>query len=144
MSAAPSLKLIEQYADAALISRWLGFSAAIDDGGAIFGLAFGERHIGNQLIRALHGGGIAAFLEFAAQAALFAELGGDKTVTTVNTDIDYLSSARAQDMKARVRFTRIGRRLAFVEATGWQKDETAPVATARFRMRLSDASEKKD
>lgn len=140
MSDVLSLGLIEQYANAAPISKWLGFSAAADDGDVIFNLAFGERHIGNQLIRALHGGGIAAFLEFAAQAALFAKLDGEKTATTVNADIDYLTSARAQDMKARVRFTRIGRRLAFVEATGWQKEEIAPVATARFRMRLSDAN----
>ncbi|MEO1135640.1 MAG: PaaI family thioesterase, partial [Pseudomonadota bacterium] len=79
---------------------------------------------------------------FAAQAAIFAKLDGEKTVTTVNADIDYLTSARAQDMKARVQFTRIGRRLAFVEATGWQKEEIAPVATARFRMRLSDANDR--
>lgn len=138
MSAALSLDLIEQYASAAPISKWLGFSAAVENSDVIFNLAFGERHIGNQLIRALHGGGVAAFLEFAAQAALFAELNGEKTVTTVNTDIDYMSSASARDMKARVRFSRIGRRLAFVEAVGWQKEEAAPVASARFRLRISD------
>lgn len=131
------LDLIEQYASAAPVSKWLGLSAA-DDDGVVFTLAFGERHIGNTLIRALHGGAIAAFLEFSAQAALYARLGGGRRVRTINTDVDYLTSAKAMDMKARVNFTRIGRRLAFLEARGWQKDETAPVAIARFRFRIED------
>jgi len=130
------LALIEKYAAAAPIAEWLGFSAAEDADDIVFTLAFGERHIGNVLIRALHGGVIAAFLEFSAAAALYARLGKDKAIAAVNADIDYLISARAQDMKARVRFVRIGRRLAFVEATGWQKDEASPVATARFRFRI--------
>ena len=111
-----TLALIKQFADAAPVSSWLGFSAASDNDELVFQLSFAEHHIGNALIRALHGGAIAAFLEF----------------------IDYLTSARAQDMKARVRFLRIGRRLAFVEATGWQKSEATPVAVARFRFRLGD------
>lgn len=131
------LKLIEQYANAAPISKWLGLSVVEDDG-FVFTLAFDERHIGNKLIRALHGGAIAAFLEFSAQSALYARLGGERAIRTINIDIDYLTSARAMDMKARVSFIRIGRRLAFAEARGWQKDEAAPVASGRFRFRLED------
>lgn len=137
MTGAPSLVLIKQYAESAPISKWLGFSASAENDDVIYSLAFDEHHIGNQLIRALHGGAIAAFLELAAQAALYAALGGEKEVSTVNIDIDYIASARAQDMKARVTLTRIGRRLAFAEATGWQKDEASPVAKARFRIRIS-------
>ena len=133
-----TLALIKQFVDAAPVSRWLGFSAASDNDDLVFQLSFAEHHIGNALIRALHGGAIAAFLEFSAQAALHAQINGDLSITTVNTDIDYLTSARAQDMKSRVKFLRIGRRLAFVEATGWQKSEATPVAVARFRFRLGD------
>ncbi len=133
-----NFSLIEDYAKAAPLSRWLGFSAAPDGDDAIFTLAFAERHIGNVQIRALHGGVIAAFLEFSAQAALNARLGGAAAIATVNSDIDYISSGRAEDMKARVRFLRIGRRLAFAEATGWQKDEASPVAVARFRFRIGE------
>ncbi len=132
------LDLIERYAAAAPIARWLGFSAAVSEGDTLFTLAFDERHIGNKLIRALHGGAIAAFLEFSAQATLYARLGGERDITTINSDTDYLRSAKAQDMKARVNILRLGRRLAFIEAKGWQKDETAPVAVARFRFRLGD------
>ncbi len=132
------LELIERYATSAPIAKWLGFSATMSDGGAVFTLSFDERHIGNKLIRALHGGAIAAFLEFSAQATLYARLGGDCEITTINSDTDYLKSAKAQDMKARVNVLRLGRRLAFMEAKGWQKDETTPVAVARFRFRLGD------
>lgn len=130
------LTLINEFARSAPLAKWLGFSALEDGEGLIFNLAYAEHHIGNQLIRALHGGAIASFLEYSSQAALYAHFGGERKIVTVNADVDYLSSARAEDMKARVKFVRLGRRLAFVEATGWQRDETAPVATARFRFRL--------
>ncbi len=126
---------------AALIERsaiagWLGFSAKEDGGGLVYALAFDEKHIGNPLIRALHGGVIAAFLEVAAQCEVAAKLGGGASVKTVNLDIDYLTSSRAQPMQARARITRMGRRLAFVEATGWQASEEKPVAKAQFRLRI--------
>jgi len=132
------LNLINEYASAAPIAAWLGFSASGEGGEIEFRLAMAEHHIGNQLIRALHGGAIASFLEFSSQAALHARLLGERSVATVNADVDYLASARAEDMKARVRFIRIGRRLAFVEAAGWQRDEQAPVAIARFRFRIGE------
>ncbi len=133
-----ALTLIHTYANAAPLARWLGFSAEMAGDDVIYHLTVDEHHIGNKMIRAIHGGAIAAFLEFSAQAALYARLNGERRLSTVNIDIDYISSARAQDMQARVRFTRIGRRLAFAEAVGWQKDETIPVATARFRFRIGE------
>ncbi len=129
---------------AALIERsaiadWLGFSVQEDDGGLVYALAFDEIHIGNPLIRAIHGGVIAAFLEVAAQCEIAAALGPRAIVKTVNLDIDYLTSSRAQPMQARARITRMGRRLAFVEATGWQASEKKPVAKAQFRLRIGSA-----
>ena len=132
------LALINDYARAAPIAAWLGFSAASAPDGVLFQLAFSEHHIGNKHIRAIHGGVIAAFLEFSAQAALHARLGGARSLATVNIDIDYLSSTRADDLMARIRFARIGRRLAFADAVAWQKAETEPVAAARLRLRIGD------
>ncbi len=134
-----NLDLVNAFAARAPVSKWLGFSASRDGDDILFHLTFDERHIGNAMIRALHGGAIAAFLEFAAEAALHARFNGEKTLSSINVDVDYLTSARAENMTARVRFIRIGRRIAFVEATGWQKDETSPVATGRFRFRIGGA-----
>jgi uncharacterized protein (TIGR00369 family) len=134
-----ALDLIKDYASSAPLASWLGFSASQNGDDFVFNLAHAEHHIGNQLIRALHGGATASFLEFSSQAALFANFEGERKIATVNADIDYLSSARAENMSARVRFVRIGRRVAFVEAVGWQRDEMAPVAAARFRFRVGDS-----
>jgi len=132
------LALIEDYAARSPIADWIGFSATHADNSVLFHLTFGERHIGNALIRAIHGGGIAAFLEFSAESALHAHLNGTHSLGCINADIDYLTSARAMDMTARVNLLRVGRRIAFVEAVGWQSDEGSPMATGRFRFRLTN------
>lgn len=116
------------------VARWLGVSAGEDD---IYHLQFNERHIGNPTIRAIHGGVVEAFLEVSAQCALAEASNADAVPQIVNADIDYLRSTRAEDMHARARVTRLGRRIAFVEALAWQHDEKLPVAIARFRIRTA-------
>ncbi len=122
------LERINEYASRAALARWLGFTASGGED-VVFRLAFNETHIGNPAIRALHGGVIAAFLELAMQADLYARTGAG--ISTANISIDYLSSSRPEDMAGRVRLLRQGRRLAFMEASGWQADETRLVAVAR-------------
>lgn len=119
---------INAYASRTALAQWLGFSAS-GDGDTVFSLQFNETHIGNPAIRALHGGVIASFLELSMQADLVARSGLD--VSTVNISVDYLSSSRPEDMTGRVKLLRQGRRLAFMEASGWQADETRLVAVAR-------------
>jgi uncharacterized protein (TIGR00369 family) len=118
------------------IGKWLNFSADIYDNRLRYRLAFAERHIGNPLIRALHGGCIAAFLELVMQAELAAALTVTNRISTASIAVDYLTSSRAQDMLATARILRLGRRIAFAEATGWQLSEDQPVATARAAFRL--------
>jgi acyl-coenzyme A thioesterase PaaI-like protein len=122
------------------IGRWLNFNARADERGLLYRLGFAEQHIGNPAIRALHGGVIAAFLELAAQAELAAELAAPALLRTVAVSVDYLASSRAEDMLARVRLLRRGRRVAFLEATGWQGDEARPVASARICIRIGEAA----
>jgi len=117
------------------IAKWLGFSVTDDDRGRLYRLAFNETHIGNPAIRALHGGVIAAFLELAMQTDLHAA--GSGAADTVNVSVDYLTSSRAEDMTARVKVVRIGRRLAFLEADGLQAEGTRLVARARACLKLA-------
>lgn len=118
------------------MGQWLGFRGEADGDSAVYKLAFCEEHIGNPMIRALHGGVIAAFLEFAMQADLAARLEADVSISTATMAIDYLSSSRAEDMRARVSVLRLGRRIAFLEAAGWQADEARPVAIGRASLRI--------
>lgn len=122
------LQPVRDFAATAPLAAWLGFSASGEEE-IVFRLTFNEAHIGNPAIRALHGGVIAAFLELAMQADLAARTGGK--VAAANVSIDYLSSSRPEDMTARVRLLREGRRLAFMEAEGRQADDTRLVAVAR-------------
>lgn len=122
------LDRINEFASRAPLANWLGFK--VNDGEEpVFQLTFNESHIGNPAIRALHGGVIAAFLELSMQADLFARTGA--VISTANISIDYLSSSRPENMAGRVKLLRQGRRIAFMEASGWQADETRLVAVAR-------------
>jgi len=127
---------VVNFITASPIADWLGFSFIETDEGLVYTLAFDEKHIGNPAIRALHGGAVATFLEVAAQCELAAQRDDGAILKTINIDIDYLASSRAQDMQGRASVTRLGRRIAFVEATGWQGDQDRPVAKARFRIRI--------
>lgn len=118
------------------IASWLGFSASLVGDQNIYRLAFDEKHIGNPAIRALHGGAIATFLEFAAQCELVSKLDAGASIKTINADINYLASSRAQTMEGSATITRLGRRIAFVEATGWQQSADRPVAKGMFRFRV--------
>ncbi len=118
------------------MGRWLGFRCEAGGDSLVYRLAFTEEHIGNPMIRALHGGVIAAFLEFAMQADLAARLDESVQIATATMAVDYLASSRAEDMRARVRVSRLGRRIAFLEASGWQCDESQPVAIGRAALRI--------
>ncbi|MHA7871095.1 MAG: PaaI family thioesterase [Hyphococcus sp.] len=126
---------VHSFISESAIASWLGFDAEIIDGAALYHLAFQEEHIGNPAIRALHGGVVAAFLEFAAQCELLRELGGGD-IRTVNTDVSYIASTRAQNMAGAASVLRTGRRIAFVEATAWQESRERPVAKGTFRIRI--------
>ena len=118
------------YRERSAMGRWLDVSAD----GDLFRLTFHERHIGNPLIRALHGGVISAFLETCATLTVTA--GTELSVRTISTHINFLRGAVDRDMLARVQVARRGRRIAFVEATGWQTDEAEPVARAAIALRV--------
>ena len=129
-----NLSQIEQFLGSP-ICKWLGASVTQDDEGPLYQLTFHERHIGNPAIRAIHGGVVAGFLEIAAKGALIAFTEAPGPFDAVNMDIDYLLSTRPENMYARAKVVRKGRRVAFIDAWCWQQDVSRPVAQARFRIR---------
>ena len=132
-------ELVQTTIDKSGMAKWLGFSAQLKNSELAYHLTFNEAHIGNPAIRALHGGAIAAFLEFAAQCELVHRLDTGVAIKTINSDFNYLASSRAQDMDGSAVVTRLGRRIAFVEATGGQQSQDRPVAKAMFRFRIGDS-----
>lgn len=83
----------------------------------------------------LHGGALAGLLEVAAIVALSAEV-EDVRIKPVNVTVDFLRGGKLIDTHAEGRVTKVGRRVANVEAFAWQEDRERPVAGARMNYRL--------
>lgn len=82
----------------------------------------------------LHGGAIGGMLEMAAIVALryaLAEDGGGQ-IKPINVTVDYMRGGREKPTFARGVVTRLGGRVANVEATAWQDDPAKPIAAARM------------
>jgi uncharacterized protein (TIGR00369 family) len=82
----------------------------------------------------LHGGAIGGLLEVAAigalRQALEAEGGG--RIKPINLTVDYMRGGRDKVTRARGRVTRLGTRVANVEAIAWQDEPDRPIAAARM------------
>lgn len=87
----------------------------------------------------LHGGAIGGFLEMAAivalQYALEAEGGG--RIKPINVTVDYMRGGREKETRAQGIVTRLGTRVANVEAVAWQDDRDRPIAAARMNYLLA-------
>ncbi len=90
----------------------------------------------------LHGGAIGGLMEMAAIVALRHALGDDAgkdgavRIKPVNLTVDYMRGGRPLETRARGTIRRLGTRIANVDATAWQDDETRPIASARLTFLL--------
>ena len=86
----------------------------------------------------LHGGAIGGLLEMAAIVALRHALAQDAKgsasgeIKPINVTVDYMRGGREKPTFARGTVTRLGGRVANVEAKAWQDDPTKPIAAARM------------
>lgn len=134
-----SLVHLQQVLSRSPFSAFLGCSAREYNQEPVFQLAFAEHHIGNPLIRAIHGGIIASFCECAATAILALEFGEAELRKAVTQEVTYVRSATAGDCFALARIERTGRRLATVSVKAWQDDVERPVALSRINCLVSTA-----
>ncbi|MDH4742658.1 PaaI family thioesterase [Sphingomonas sp. CBMAI 2297] len=94
-------------------------------------MPFGEGVLGRPGF--LHGGAIGGLLEMAAVGALWQALGTDETqVKPINLTVDYMRGGRDKPTRARGAVTRLGTRVANVEAIAWQDEPDRPIAAARM------------
>ena len=126
-------------------ARLLGISTRRSDEGELqFVMPFADVVLGRPGY--VHGGALAGLLEFAAFGALFEALGtrdpgsgsGARGVTMkpVNVTVQYMRGAARHDTIAAARVTRLGNRVANVEAHAWQLDRAKPVAAAQLNILL--------
>jgi uncharacterized protein (TIGR00369 family) len=113
---------------------WLAFQT--DNEGGKYLLHFQDKHIGNPLIRSIHGGVTASLIEMSAEHMITAELGNQVRVNLVSSSMDYLRVSKDADIHARAKIVRIGRRLAFVDVWCWQDDEDILIARGTCTLRI--------
>ena len=94
-----------------------------------------DRHIGNPVIGAFHGGITASFMEGIASVLVSRNL-DIKHPKPINLTIDYMRPALAGTLYARAAISRSGRRMASLETYAWQENESKPVAKGRFHFLL--------
>ena len=92
-------------------------------------LPYQEKLIGSVALLALHGGAIGSFLELCAMSQVFLNTDLERPPRPINLTIDYLRSAKAEDLYARAHITKLGRRIANVRCEAWQGEREKPVAT---------------
>ena len=115
----------------------LDLSTRRDEDGRLFWLMpFGDQAIGRPGF--LHGGAIAGLLEFAALGALHEALQGEQAeAKPINVTVDFMRGGAEHDTFAAATVTRLGKRVANVEARAWQQDYDRPIAAARMNLLLS-------
>lgn len=118
-------------------ARFLGIrTERSDQGELLFVMPFGDTVLGRPGY--LHGGAIAGLLEFAAFGALYEALGAREAVTVkpVNVTVQYMRGGTQHDTFAAATVTRLGKRVANVEAHAWQRDRAKPIAAAQLNVLL--------
>jgi uncharacterized protein (TIGR00369 family) len=110
----------------------LGVSVEAGGGAPVLVMPFATDVLGRPGF--LHGGAIAGLLEMAAIAALdhaLAAEGGGR-IKPINVTVDFMRGGRDKPTRAAGTVTRLGARVANVEATAWQDDRAKPIAAARM------------
>jgi uncharacterized protein (TIGR00369 family) len=118
-------------------AQLLGLSTIRDEGGDLLWLMpFREEVVGRPGF--LHGGAIAGLLEFAALGTLYEALGSAEGVSVkpINVTVDFMRGGTDHDTFAAAVITRLGKRVANVEAHAWQKDRAKPIAAAKMNLLL--------
>ena len=117
-------------------AQFLGLSTRRgDDGDLLFVMPFGQVVTGRPGY--LHGGAIAGLLEFAAFGTLNEALGADRPeLKPINVTVQFMRGGINHDTFATARVTRLGKRVANVEAHAWQLDRTKPIAAAQLNILL--------
>ena len=116
----------------------LGLTVAGEEAGApLLRMPFGDGVTGRPGF--LHGGAIGGLLEMAAFSALYARFADDERprIKPITVTVDYMRGGREADTFALGTITRLGSRVANLEAFAWQEDRSRPIAAARMNVLLA-------
>jgi uncharacterized protein (TIGR00369 family) len=105
---------------------------ATADDAPVVTMPFGRHVLGRPGF--LHGGAISGLMEIAAVAALrqALEAEGGGRIKPINVTVDFMRGGRELETRAQGVVTRLGTRVANVDAFAWQDDHARPIARARM------------
>ncbi|WP_448501173.1 PaaI family thioesterase [Sphingomonas sp.] len=110
--------------------------AGIQDEPTLLQMPFGPAVLGRPGF--LHGGALSGLLEMAAIVSLHHALAGDaERIKPVNVTVDFMRGGREKLTFAQGTVTRLGTRIANVEAIAWQDARDRPIAAARMNYLLA-------
>ena len=117
--------------------QWMGVTAtAVEEGRVVLRIPPNEDFVGNPFVPAVHGGIVAALIDLAGGAALFAKL--QFPTPTIDMRVDYLRPAFAgRPLNAEARVKSLGRTVAFVDIDVTD-DDGRLVATGRCTYSVKD------
>ena len=116
-------------------AQFLGISTRRSESGELqFVMPFADIVLGRPGY--LHGGAIAGLLEFAAIGAIFEAIGSSAGVSVkpINVTVNFMRGGTDHDTFASAVVTRLGTRVANVEAHAWQQDREKPIAAAQMNV----------
>jgi uncharacterized protein (TIGR00369 family) len=111
----------------------LGIRRVSESDREILAMPFGDHLIGRPGF--LHGGAITGLVENAAWFMLRDALGreGGPVFKPITITVDFLRGGKTIETYAAAKIIRLGRRLAVVEAWGWQENEASPIVRADLK-----------
>lgn len=129
---------IQQIIATSPFRRFMGIETQVDERGVLAIMPARPDLIGNTMLPALHGGGIAAFLEITCLLQLAHEMGTTAPARSIDFSVEYLRPGRPETTFARAVVRRMGRRVATVHSEAWQRDEASPICLVRCHFRLPE------
>ncbi len=116
--------------------RFLGLrTERTEEDELLFVMPFGDVVLGRPGF--LHGGAIAGLLEFAALGTLYEALGSREVIVKpINVTVNFMRGGIDHDTFAAAEITRLGNRVANVDARAWQMDRKKPIAAAQMNVML--------
>ena len=118
-------------------AHFLGVTTHLTETGErLFVMPFSDAVVGRPGF--LHGGAISGLLEFAAFSAIFDALGTREGVEIkpINVTVNFMRGGTNHETYAAATITRLGNRVANVEAHAWQQDRNKPIAAAQMNVLL--------
>jgi uncharacterized protein (TIGR00369 family) len=114
-------------------ARTLGIALVDGAESPLYRMPFGDIVLGRPGF--LHGGAIAGLLEFAAIGTLLRAVAEEgASVKPINMAVTFMRGGTGQDTFAAATVTRLGSRVANVEAHAWQDDRSRPIASAQLNL----------